>query len=218
MFICYCGLDILKDLWWFCNAFPSYCLLMAFDHFMAVPLDLNLGKCLIFALIGTGIQGAVFYNVIYWNIYTPFQLVGAKVKFMIEFIPALIASVWHQFLVFKFGEDDVSLLLLVDSELGPIFLLAACTMYFHLIARFMHRAYDITEIDVCVGLAMQIFCYMVCGELFVRVMGLSFCFGLSIYRKFSSRAIPNIAILLAISWNSCTCSVIDVSSTILNSI
>ncbi|XP_015163554.1 uncharacterized protein [Solanum tuberosum] len=60
--------------------------------------------------------------------------------------------------------------------------LLRCTGYFYIISHFMRRAYDISGKDVMLGLAMQTFCFMANGMLFVRAIALSFCFGISIYR------------------------------------
>ncbi|KAL3338253.1 hypothetical protein AABB24_030413 [Solanum stoloniferum] len=170
----------VEDSWWFFQSFPSGCLFMAFICFVAIPLHLDIVPWLVVALVGTIIQSVLFYSVIYWNTYTPFQLVGSNVKFIIEVVPAVIAAVWHQFLVFKLG--DLTLWQIFDSEFGPICLLLSCTTYFYLIIHFVHRAYDITAKDVIVGITMQVFCFMVCGELFIRVVVLFLCVSLSFYR------------------------------------
>lgn len=184
------GFEYTEDfLWWLFHGFPPYCLLMAFGDFVAEPLHIGIVICAPFALFCTAIQAFLFYTLIYWNTYTPYKLLGAQGRFMIEFIPALTAAAWHQLLVFKLG--DLSLFDIFNAEYGPICLLLACTTYFYQIAHFMHRAYDISPKDVIVGLAMQVLCYMLCGELFIRALALFFCFSLCLYR-YATYAAPDV--------------------------
>ncbi|KAF3634039.1 putative mitochondrial ubiquitin ligase activator of nfkb 1-A-like isoform 2 [Capsicum annuum] len=73
---------------------------------------------------------------------SPFRLIGAKAKFMLEIIPMIVAATLR--------------LLLKYYYLKYVLLLLSCTTYFYTFAHFMHAAYDIGLRDVYLGLAMVV--------------------------------------------------------------
>nr|XP_016510480.1 PREDICTED: uncharacterized protein LOC107827794 [Nicotiana tabacum]XP_016510481.1 PREDICTED: uncharacterized protein LOC107827794 [Nicotiana tabacum]XP_016510482.1 PREDICTED: uncharacterized protein LOC107827794 [Nicotiana tabacum] len=109
----------------------------------------------------------VLYSVVYWHRDMPFQLIGAKAKFMIEVIPLVTAAALRHLLDFNYGYPA---------------LLLGCTGYFCAYVHFLRVAYDIKGIDVMLGLVMQGLAYMLNVELLVRALVLSFCFGICFYR------------------------------------
>ncbi|OIT21776.1 hypothetical protein A4A49_61119 [Nicotiana attenuata] len=159
-----------NDIWWilFSNI-PLLCMIAAFFKLTGDPkvytifLILNI----MFIPCGSIIHTVALLTVVYWHRDMPFQLIGAKVKFMIEVIPMITAAALHHFLEFNYGYLNLVL---------------CCTTYFYTYAHFLHVAYDIGGIDVLVGLVMQVVGYMLNVELLVRALALSFCFGLSFYR------------------------------------
>ncbi|KAM3327325.1 hypothetical protein P3S67_002451 [Capsicum chacoense] len=151
---------------------------------VAFPLSLRLlgfsflvphgpAAALIFAFCQEFLYGIGLYSVIYWHRDSPFRLIGAKGKFMIEVIPMIVAAALpHP--------------KLLESNDAYFFLLLSCTSYFYTFAHFLHAAYDIGFIDVFLGLAMVVFVRMLNGGLLVGA--LIFCLGLSFYRYVRYRA------------------------------
>lgn len=100
---------------------------------------------------------------------------------MIELITSGIAAASHQILVFKRGV--LSFMEILDgAQFWPLNILLSCTSYFYLVAHFTHRSYDITITDVIVVLAMQVSCFTVCGDLYIRSLPLFFCICICFYR------------------------------------
>ncbi|KAM3373677.1 hypothetical protein P3S68_012391 [Capsicum galapagoense] len=98
------------------------------------------------------------YSVVYWHReMSPFRLIGAKAKFMIEVIPVIAAAALRHLL--KFDGAYYALLL-------------SCTTYF-----------SIPLPTSCTPrLAMLVLVHRLNGELLVGALALILCFGLSLYR------------------------------------
>ncbi|KAM3268491.1 hypothetical protein P3S67_031432 [Capsicum chacoense] len=60
-----------EKIWCMFNLFPVYCLLMAFLCF-AVPMHINVGICILLAMVWMGIQSVLFHTLGYWNTYKPY--------------------------------------------------------------------------------------------------------------------------------------------------
>ncbi|XP_006345850.1 uncharacterized protein [Solanum tuberosum] len=178
----YNGRLLPELLWWVFSCFPPICLSVAFSYFVAYPLPLDELICGLSLYFYTLFQSAVILYLLLNNYWypcrTPFRSMGPKGKFMIEFIPSLTAAALNLNLL----NDKGGLWQFLELNYGYFFLLLGCTGYFYIISHFMRRAYDISGKDVMLGLAMQTFCFMANGMLFVRAIALSFCFGISIYR------------------------------------
>ncbi|KAL3369593.1 hypothetical protein AABB24_010105 [Solanum stoloniferum] len=187
----YNGRLLPELLWWVFSSFPPYSLSIAFNYFMPIPIHMVVIFCVANLFYITLQAIVLLYPLLnnYWYPYkTQFRSMGPKGKFMIDFIPALTAAALSFNLLND--ADDKGLWHFLEFNYGYIFLLFGCTGYFYLISHFMHRAYDISGKDVMLGLAMQVFCFMVKGKLFVRVIALCFCFGISIYRYVTYSAPP----------------------------
>ncbi|XP_015163552.1 uncharacterized protein [Solanum tuberosum] len=187
----YNGRLLPELLWWVFSSFPPYSLSIAFNYFMPIPIHMVVIFCVANLFYITLQAIVLLYPLLnnYWYPYkTQFRSMGPKGKFMIDFIPALTAAALSFNLLND--ADDKGLWHFLEFNYGYIFLLFGCTGYFYLISHFMRRAYDISGKDVMLGLAMQVFCFMVKGKLFVRVIALCFCFGISIYRYMTYSAPP----------------------------
>lgn len=170
-------------LWWAFSAFPPYCLNIAFEYFVTIPLHLDRVICTLVAFLYITLQCIVLLypmlNNYRYPFRTPIRSVGPRGKFMIDFVPALTAAALHHRL--NLNNHD-GLLHFLEFNYGHLFLLLGCTTYFYVIIHFMRSAYDIGGKDVILGLAMQTFCFMVNGGLLVRAVAFIFCFGISFYR------------------------------------
>nr|XP_016481182.1 PREDICTED: uncharacterized protein LOC107802236 isoform X2 [Nicotiana tabacum] len=158
------GLVRLEDIWWLIYSYFSFlCIVAALLNLELVPGIFTF----LFMMGGFIIHFTAQYSVVYWHRDMPFQIIGAKAKFMIEVIPVMTAAVLHHLLEFNYGY---------------LALLLGCTTYFYVFGHFMHVSYDIVEKDLLLELVMQVLVYMVDGELLVRALALTFCVGLCFYR------------------------------------
>ncbi|XP_070042025.1 uncharacterized protein [Nicotiana tomentosiformis] len=158
------GLVRLEDIWWLIYSYFSFlCIVAALLNLEHVPGIFTF----LFMVGGFIIHFTAHYSVVYWHRDMPFQIIGAKAKFMIEVIPVMTAAVLHHLLEFNYGY---------------LALLLGCTTYFYVFGHFMHVSYDIVEKDLLLELVMQVLVYMVDGELLVRALALTFCVGLCFYR------------------------------------
>lgn len=165
-----------------CNffVFPPWFAYLSLANFVIIPHNLS-KNFLFFAMpVIFAVQCAIFSIVIPCNLYTPYRLIGRIWIFIIDFIPALILSAWHHFLVVKHG--GLSLEEIYASNFGPLCLVLAITGLFYLFVYYMHLAYDIGALDVILGYAMQALCFLTCGPLVARILALSLCLYLSIFR------------------------------------
>ncbi|KAM3357196.1 hypothetical protein P3S68_023910 [Capsicum galapagoense] len=158
-----------NDWWWFVFSFIPIVTTTAW-FFLSGPH--GPAAALIFAFYQNILYGIGVYSLIYWHRDSPFRLIGAKGKFMIEVIPMIVAAA-----LLHHSEFD---------EEAYFFLLLACTTYFYTFAHFMHAAYDIGFIDVFLGLAMVVLVRMLNGGLLIGA--LIFCLGSSFYRYLRYRA------------------------------
>ncbi|XP_075089847.1 uncharacterized protein LOC107802236 [Nicotiana tabacum] len=158
------GLVRLEDIWWLIYSYFSFlCIVDALLNLEHVPGIFTF----LFMVGGFIIHFTAHYSVVYWHRDMPFQIIGAKAKFMIEVIPVMTAAVLHHLLEFNYGY---------------LALFLGCTTYFYVFGHFMHISYDIVEKDLLLELVMQVLVYMVDGELLVRALALTFCVGLCFYR------------------------------------
>lgn len=104
----------------------------------------------------------------YWHRNMPSELIGAKVKFMIQVIPMIIAVVWHH-------------LLLSNMPTSLYWYRQAAPTYLYMFAHFLHTTYDIGGIDVLLGLIMQVLAYMLDVVFLVRTLVLNIWLGFSFY-------------------------------------
>ncbi|KAK4356791.1 hypothetical protein RND71_022401 [Anisodus tanguticus] len=150
---------------------PFFCMVFAFRKLLGDPKGFTICRVLyvIVMLGGSIIHVVVLHCVTYWYRDMPFQLIGAKAKFMIEVIPMITVAILHHLLEFNYAYIAVLI------SIG-------CTGYFYIYAHFMHVAYDIGGIDALLGLVMQVLGYMLNLKLLVGSFILSFCLCFSFYR------------------------------------
>ncbi|PHT46518.1 hypothetical protein CQW23_15676 [Capsicum baccatum] len=160
------NLIVGNDYWWFLfGIIPYACAWVSFVLFDEDPHPVT------FAVVFFGLlffHIVALHSVVYWHReMSPFRLIGAKAKFMIEVIPVIAAAALPHLLEFD----------------GAYYaLLLCCTTYFYTFAHFMHAAYDIGGKDVFLALTMLVLVHRLNEELLVGALALILCLGLSLYR------------------------------------
>ncbi|KAF3634037.1 hypothetical protein FXO37_26699 [Capsicum annuum] len=151
-----------NDWWWILfSSIPLFCTWACFCLFI-VPDEVT---HFIFLLSLAGFHLTVLYSILYWHReMSPFRLIGAKAKFMLEIIPMIVAATLR--------------LLLKYYYLKYVLLLLSCTTYFYTFAHFMHAAYDIGLRDVYLGLAMVVLVLKLNEELLAGALIL--CLGVQV--------------------------------------
>ncbi|KAM3231484.1 hypothetical protein P3L10_016843 [Capsicum annuum] len=160
------NLIVGNDYWWFLfGNIPYLCAWVSIGLFDKDPNPV----IYVFGFLGLlFFHSVALHSVLYWHReMSPFRLIGAKAKFMIEVIPVIVAAALRHLLEFD----------------GAYYaLLLSCTTYFYTFAHFMHAAYDIGGKDVFLALTMLVLVHRLNEELLVGALALILCLGLSLYR------------------------------------
>nr|XP_009631299.1 uncharacterized protein LOC104121110 [Nicotiana tomentosiformis] len=162
--------------WFLLNFIPLWCIWAVFPIFVE-----DAGPVTFFSyyIVSTNAYLIPWYSVCYWHReMSPFRLIGAKAKFMIEVIPMIVAAALHH---------------LLEYNVGYFVILLGCTACVYIFTHFMHAAYDIEHFDFLLGLAMLVLVHWLNEELLVGVLVLSFCLCLSFYRymTYCAPELPN---------------------------
>ncbi|PHT46516.1 NPL4-like protein 1 [Capsicum baccatum] len=132
------NLIVGNDYWWYLfGMIPYACAWVSFALFDEHPHPVTY---VVFFFGHLFFHIVALHSVLYWHReMSPFRLIGAKAKFMIEVIPVIVAAALPHLLEFD----------------GAYYaLLLSCTTYFYTFAHFMHAAYDIGGKDVFLALTM----------------------------------------------------------------